>query len=100
MPNLKKIKLNLFAVLRLLKPTIFLVIALAVIFMFFFLYRNVYQTISQAEILTELKKEVPEEALQKEKFLQILEKIKNKQLILPDQNFASTTLSNPFRPLK
>lgn len=94
--NFKKIKNNLFRIINYLFPLTLAIIIITSALFANFVYKNVYQTIAQAEVLTELKKEVPEEILDKEKFYQILENIKQKTEIA-----ATTTpeIKNPFLPL-
>lgn len=90
-----KIKLpavNSFRLLRYLYPlTIFLVI-IGLTALFLFLYQNVYQTLSQAEIVTMLKKEIPEQNLEKDKLLEVVQKIKTKSI--PGQRVDQ--IKNPF----
>lgn len=58
--------------------TILLIITgLALIF--WFLYRQVYQTLTQAEILTDLKKSVPGEIINRDDFTQTLSDIEQKK---------------------
>ncbi|MEK7098039.1 MAG: hypothetical protein AAB906_04280 [Patescibacteria group bacterium] len=47
-------------------------------FLFFFLYENIYQTITQSEIIIVLKKEVASETVDINKFNQIIQNINSK----------------------
>jgi len=57
---------------------IIIVIILAILM--FFLYNNVYKTLSHAEAVTELEKEVTEEELAREKFKEIMSQMETKKL--------------------
>ncbi|MEK7653313.1 MAG: hypothetical protein AAB358_02455 [Patescibacteria group bacterium] len=94
--DLKKIKINPLAFARRLTPISICLIVIILILFMGFLYRNVYQTLAQAETVTNLKKEVTEESLNKEKFYQVLEKI-NKKTASTQIDFSG--LKNPFAPL-
>lgn len=74
----KKIKINFFLLIRYFYPLSIFIIVVVLAALFAFLYKNVYQTLAQAETLTELKQKVSEEKLQKEKFNEIIENIENK----------------------
>ena len=94
--NLKKIKINPLAFARRLTPISICLIVVVLILFMGFLYRNVYQTLAQAETVTNLKKEVTEESLDKEKFYQVLEKI-DKKTASAKIDFGG--LKNPFAPI-
>lgn len=94
LPSLKKI--NFFALIRYFYPLAIFIIVLILLGLFWFLYQNVYQTISRAQELTELKKEVSQEYLKTELFDQILERIKSKQE-LPNYE-TNNNINNPFVP--
>lgn len=69
---------NIFSLARYIYPisiSLGTVLTLAVMY---FLYLNVYKTIGQAEIVTNLKGKVAEEQLNESRFSQIIEKIKSK----------------------
>ena len=74
--NLKTI--NLFALIKYLYPSTIILIVIILLFLIKFLYSNVYQTIISAELITDLRKEISEASLEKNKFNQVVENIKNK----------------------
>lgn len=94
--NFKKFKVNSLAIVRQLCPITIGVIVIVLGFFMYFLYKNVYQTLAQAETVTSLKKEVSKESLNKDQFYQALEKIK-KKTEAPSVNLSE--LKNPFAPL-
>jgi len=71
-----------------------IIIILVLVWLMYFLYCNVYQTLGQAEIVTQLKQKVLEEDLQQDKFNLVVEKLKAKQ-----QAATSTPplTGNPFK---
>ena len=97
--NLKKIKVNVFILLRCLYPAVLVLIVVFLSWMMYFLYQNVYQTLAEAEILTELRKKVPEETLQKDKFEGIIQKLKEKTGIM-ETTTSTPAGKDPFLPLE
>ncbi len=100
--NLKKVKVNVFALLKYSYPIVIIVIVACLAWMMYFLYQNVYRTLTAAEILTELRKKVPEETLQEDKFKQIIIRIREKTGMEEATSTATTTpaIKNPFVPLE
>jgi uncharacterized membrane protein YqiK len=90
--------------------TLVFICALLTILMWF-LYVRVYQTLTQAELVVELKGHVSTQTLQVEQHQNVLDKIKTKSTIVMP-TIVNTTLStstasttpdqrkNPFRPLQ
>ena len=76
----KKIKINFITLIRYLYPITIVLIVITLAFLIKFLYSNVYQTIIQAELITDLKKVISEEILKREKFDKVIENIENKEI--------------------
>ena len=92
--NLKNI--NFFLIIRYLYPITIVVIIITLLILLKFLYNNVYQTIIQAELITDLRKEVTDENLAKDKFDQVLQKIELKS----SSNTADiSVIKDPFQNL-
>lgn len=81
-----------FYLLRYLYPITILIVIIGLTFLLVFLYRNVYLTLSQAEIVTMLKKEIPEQNLERDKLMQIIDKLQAKSS--PIEKIDS--INNPF----
>ena len=92
--NLKKI--NFFALINYLYPATIVLIVLVLLFLIKFLYTNVYQTIISAELITDLRKEISEASLEKNKFNQVVEGIKAKLLI---SQINTEQTKDPFQNL-
>ena len=60
-------------------PVAIFIATAAVCLVMYFLYNNVYKTIDQAEVVTNLKGKVVQEQLQQALFLQIIDKIRKKE---------------------
>ncbi|MEK7072393.1 MAG: hypothetical protein AAB969_02380 [Patescibacteria group bacterium] len=71
-------KINFFLIIRYLYPATIVVIIIMLFFVMKFLYDNVYQTIIQAELITDLRKEISDQNLEKNKFDQIIKNIESK----------------------
>ena len=74
----KQLKIDLVIIFNRARPITLIVIIIIIGFLLFFLKNNVYQTISTAEIVTQLKKEVPENELLFPLFEDELNQIENK----------------------
>ena len=70
--------INWLSGLRFIYPITILIILIILFAVGWFLYNNVYKTIAYAEELTDLKKQVPENVLENNKFKTITEKIEAK----------------------
>jgi len=91
-PRSKLSGLKHFSISKYLYSITIVLIVAGLCFLFLFLYRNVYLTLSQAEIVTMLKKEIPEESLNKSKLTEIIDNIKIKTT--PKQK--TEQIKNPF----
>lgn len=78
MKNINIKKINFFLVISYLYPATIVVIVIALLILMRFLYSNVYQTIIQAELITDLRKEISEQSLEKDKFNEIIKNIETK----------------------
>ena len=78
--------------LKCLYPITILLVIIGLTLLLVFLYRNVYLTLSQAEIVTMLKKEAPEQNLEKNKLMEIIEKLEAKSTPQP----KIESIRNPF----
>lgn len=76
--NLKDLKINFFNFIRYFYPITIVLIIIVLISLAVFLYKNVYSTLAEAKILTSLQKEVSPENLAKEKFYDVLDKMRKK----------------------
>jgi predicted KAP-like P-loop ATPase len=92
-------KINFFLIIKYLYPVTIFLIIITLFFLGKFLYNNVYQTIIQAELITDLRKEISDQNLERAKFEQITKNIElkgsseitNTQAIKdPFQNFVVT----------
>ncbi len=92
--NLKKI--NFFLIIKYLYPITITLIIIVLLFLLRFLYSNVYQTIIQAELITDLRKETSDENLQKNKFDQVTRNIESK---LSTSEINTNNLKDPFKSL-
>lgn len=92
--NFKKI--NFFLIVRYLYPITITVIIVILFFLMQFLYHNVYQTIIEAELITDLRKETSEENLEKNKFDQVITKLNLKSLA---DKLDANSLKDPFQNL-
>ncbi|OGY44674.1 MAG: hypothetical protein A3B89_04295 [Candidatus Buchananbacteria bacterium RIFCSPHIGHO2_02_FULL_40_13] len=98
---MKKIKIkniSFFKIVGYLYPATILAIVLVLLFLIRFLYANVYQTIIQAELITDLRKEVSEQNLEKEKFDKVLENLNWKTTITGELTAVDLT-KDPFQNL-
>jgi len=77
----KKVRLNIKSLpwQKYIYPAAIIIATTAICLVMSFLYANVYKTIAQAEVVTNLKGKVVEEQLQQTLFVQIIDKIKKKQ---------------------
>ena len=57
-PKIKKIKIDPLRILRRSYPVTIIIVVVTLIIVAFFLYQNVYQTLSYAKIVTNLKQKV------------------------------------------
>ncbi len=94
--SLKNLKLNIFWIIRCSRPLIFSIIVVSILILMNFLYQNVYQTISQAEQLTKLKKEVSKTPLKTEIFQAVVAKMAKKTAEFSQP--IPTKLNDPFNP--
>src|SRR3989339_566940 len=94
--KLKKAHINYFALVRYFYPITIIIIIIVLGFFMLFLYNNVYQTIAQAEALTDLRKHVSDEQLLKENFEEIIENIEQKK---QPTDIDFNNLKNPFLDL-
>lgn len=78
MKNKNKPKINFFLIIRYLYPTTIALIVVVLMLLLRFLYTHVYQTIIQAELITDLRREISDESLEKTKFEQIIANLKVK----------------------
>jgi len=92
--NLKKI--NFFLIIRYLYPITIIVVVMTLLILLRFLYSNVYQTIIEAELISDLKKETTDESLEKDKFDQVIKNLELKS-ITPKINIAE--IKDPFQNL-
>ena len=91
--NIKDI--NYLVLIKIFYIIAIITMASILIFVALFLYNNVFKTLSQADILTDLKQEVIEKNLEQEKFYQILDNIENKTA----EQTTTEKINNPFIPL-
>jgi cell division protein FtsL len=94
--NLKGIKINVFSLVKYMYPVTILLIVVILVILMNFLYHKVYQTIIQAELITDLRKEISEENLDKDKFNKALQAIERKR---SDETIDIKTITDPFLPL-
>lgn len=78
MKNINIKKINFFLIIRYLYPATIVVIVITLFILMNFLYNNVYQTIIQAELITDLRKETSDQSLEKNKFDQIIKNVESK----------------------
>lgn len=100
-------KINFFLIIRYLYPVTIILIIITLFILIRFLYNNVYQTIIQAELITDLRKEISDQSLDKNKFDQVTknieakinsEKINSKQIRDPFQNIVIPAATPPPTP--
>lgn len=70
-PNGKKEKINWFKLTKLIYPVTITVIGVALIFVMYFLYQQVYQTAVQLDLVANLKSRVVEQQINKKTFNQV-----------------------------
>lgn len=75
-------------------PLTILIIIIGITWFVYFLYNNVYQTMTKAEIVSRLKASVSDVSLEKKKFDEIIENIRVKTS--PTTKPRSTKIPNPF----
>ncbi|MDO8668783.1 MAG: hypothetical protein Q7K65_00635 [Candidatus Buchananbacteria bacterium] len=93
-PNIKKI--NFFLIVRYLYPATIIVIVITLIILTRFLYNNVYQTIIQAELITDLRKEISDQSLERDKFNQIISNVESK---IQTEQINTEQIKDPFQNL-
>jgi len=89
-----KINVNPAWIIRYIFPFTILIIIGILFWFFYFLYNNVYMTMAQATIVTDLKTKVISEQLSKDKFAEVIKKLAEKSS-LALWNKAGT-LKTPF----
>ncbi len=87
-----KFKLDIIKIINISRPLSLVLIVAVLSYCLYFLHQNVYLTIAQAEILTELKKEVPDEDLQIKTFQEELIQLERKI----QATSSELTTRNPF----
>jgi len=98
----KESKNNLFVFLAKYGYTATILIIIVILcWLMYFLYKNVYQTLAQAELVTQLKQKVLEEDLEESKFTEVVKKLELKTQPLAEIKITSSTASstlkkNPF----
>lgn len=88
--------LNFFALIKYLYPATIVLIVIVLLLLIKFLYSNVYQTIISAELITDLRKEISETSLKKDKFNKVVENIKAKLSIV---ELNTNQIKDPFQNL-
>lgn len=94
MKNIDIKKINFFLIIRYLYPITIIIILIVLILLLRFLYSNVYQTIIQAELITDLRKEISDQSLEKNKFDQIS---KNIELKINAEKINTASIKDPFQ---
>lgn len=83
--------------MRYLYPITIILIVVVLALIMRFLYHNVYQTIIEAELITDLRKEVSDEVLKEKSFKQVIDNIDKKSR---NDALNIETIKNPFRSLQ
>ena len=93
----KKIKkINFFILIRYLYPITIIIIIIALFILIRFLYNNVYQTIIEAELITDLRKEISDQNLEKDKFDKVIDEIEQKT---NSEKINTADIKDPFQNL-
>lgn len=96
MKNIDIKKINFFLIIRYLYPATIILIVITLLILIRFLYSNVYQTIIQAELITDLRKEISDQNLEKDKFYRV---IKNIELKTTQEKIITDQIKDPFQNL-
>ena len=73
-PKIKKIKIDPLRILRRSYPVTIIIVVVTLIIVAFFLYQNVYQTLSYAKIVTNLKQKVTSEYINMVRYEDIIKR--------------------------
>jgi len=93
--NIDFSKMNFYKTAQQIRLLSLLIIIITLSLFVLFLYRHVHNTLSYAEIVTELKQQVTEESIDTAKFDIILDNINNKTKV-PKVTTSSPAINNPF----
>ncbi|NQU77764.1 hypothetical protein HQ544_03650 [Candidatus Falkowbacteria bacterium] len=90
-----KTKLTLTQIIKLQIAVLSAAIILAILFASFFLYQNIYKTITSTDEIIVLRSQIALETIDTQILNKVLTDIKNKKIV-PEINW--TTFRNPFLP--